>query len=72
MAIIGTQFATGSIYWLDCRRFVGLVIAYDPFMTQEAMAAYGVEKVSLEEAFQQGDYISSHLPLNAKTPYTMH
>lgn len=43
------------------------VIAYDPFVTQEAMADYGVEKVSLEEAFQQGDYISSHLPLNAKT-----
>lgn len=42
-------------------------IAYDPFVTEEDMAKYGVEKVTLEEVFVQADYISSHLPLNAKT-----
>ena len=42
-------------------------IAYDPFVTEEDMAKYGVEKVTLEETFAQADYISSHLPLNAKT-----
>lgn len=42
-------------------------IAYDPFVKEEDMAKYGVEKVTLEEAFAQADYISSHLPLNVKT-----
>src|SRR5690349_17799384 len=43
------------------------VIAHDPFITNEAMAADGVEAVSLDELFAQSDYLSLHTPLTDST-----
>lgn len=43
------------------------MIAYDPYVAEEAMEPYGVEKVSLEEAFSQGDYVTVHLPVTDAT-----
>lgn len=43
------------------------VIAYDPYVAPEAMAERGVEAVSLEELAARSDYVSCHLPLNART-----
>jgi D-3-phosphoglycerate dehydrogenase len=42
-------------------------IAYDPFVTADAMAAAGVEKVEKEAAFARADILSLHLPLSADT-----
>ncbi len=44
------------------------VIGYDPFLSDEVFAQYGVEQVLLlEELFAVSDYISIHCPLNEKT-----
>ncbi|GGA70492.1 D-isomer specific 2-hydroxyacid dehydrogenase family protein [Neiella marina] len=44
-------------------------IAYDPFIEAAELAALGISKVTLDEAFVQGDIVSLHLPL---TPDTEH
>jgi len=44
-------------------------IAYDPYVTKEAMAAAGVAKVELDPLFAQADILSLHLPI---TPETKH
>ncbi|EGO5250795.1 C-terminal binding protein [Enterococcus faecalis] len=43
------------------------LIAYDPFVDAEIFAKSNVKQASLEEIFEQSDYISSHLPLNNST-----
>lgn len=43
------------------------VIAYDPLVSKEAMSKKGIEKVPLDQLFQQSDYITVHTPLNADT-----
>lgn len=43
------------------------VIAYDPFISDEAAERRGVKPVSLEELLAQSDYITLHVP---KTPET--
>ncbi len=45
------------------------VVAYDPYVSEEAMAALGVEQVGFDELLQASDYISIHAPL---TPETHH
>jgi phosphoglycerate dehydrogenase-like enzyme len=37
------------------------VLVFDPFLSDEDARAFGVEKVSLEEAFSRGDVVSNHL-----------
>ena len=44
-------------------------IAYDPYVTAEAMKEVGVEKVDLEQLFTRADILSLHLPI---TPETKH
>lgn len=43
------------------------VIACDPYITQEAVAPYGVTLVSREELLERSDYVSMHLLLNEDT-----
>lgn len=43
------------------------VIAYDPFVEDEVFTSLDVKKGSIEEVFEQADYISAHLPLNNAT-----
>lgn len=38
------------------------VLAYDPYLSKEEAADFGVEKVSLEAIFERADVISNHLP----------
>lgn len=45
------------------------VLAYDPFVEPETMAALGVHKAGLDELLAQSDFISVHCPL---TPETQH
>ncbi len=49
--------------------FGGKRIAYDPYVTAEAMAAVGVEKVELGDLFARADILSLHLPLSAETKH---
>jgi len=51
------------------RGFGGKRVAYDPYVTAEAMAGAGVEKVELEQLFARADILSLHLPLTAETKH---
>ncbi len=42
-------------------------IAFDPYVTKEAMATSGVEKVEMKELLARSDYISLHSPLTKDT-----
>lgn len=42
-------------------------VAYDPFVTREAMATADVEKVEFKELLARSDYISLHSPLTQDT-----
>lgn len=43
------------------------VIVYDPFVSEDAMAKKGAEKVTLDQLLEQSDYISIHTPLSKET-----
>lgn len=43
------------------------VIAYDPFISQDAAKTIGVELVDFDECINRGDYITLHLPKNKDT-----
>ncbi|RMD94775.1 MAG: phosphoglycerate dehydrogenase, partial [Calditrichaeota bacterium] len=43
------------------------VMAYDPFLTEQAFVKAGVARVALETIFQRSDFISLHVPLTSKT-----
>ncbi|SDU11583.1 Phosphoglycerate dehydrogenase [Verrucomicrobium sp. GAS474] len=58
---------TGRLVAERLRPFDHHVIAYDPFVSDEAAAALNVEKVSLEEAFARADVVSCHTPLLKET-----
>jgi D-3-phosphoglycerate dehydrogenase len=47
------------------------VIAYDPFISKEAMKKKGVEKFTLDRLLEQSDYITLHIPLNKETKYLL-
>ncbi|PIC80002.1 phosphoglycerate dehydrogenase family protein [Sporosarcina sp. P18a] len=49
------------------RPFGCRVIAYDPFVSDEKAAEYGVELLSFDDVLQQSDLISLHLPANQQT-----
>ncbi len=42
-------------------------VAFDPFVTKEAMAAVGVTKVELPELLAKSDFLSLHSPLTPET-----
>ena len=44
-------------------------IAYDPYVTADAMKAAGVEKVELDALFARADVLSLHLPATAETKH---
>lgn len=50
-----------------CQSFEMKVIAYDPFIGQDAADALGVELVDLDECLKRSDYLSLHLPKNKET-----
>jgi D-3-phosphoglycerate dehydrogenase len=43
------------------------VIAYDPYLTAEKVAALGVKLVDLDELLKNSDFITIHLPKNKET-----
>ncbi|MBI3785110.1 MAG: phosphoglycerate dehydrogenase [Deltaproteobacteria bacterium] len=60
----------GNIGSLVAERALGLkmrVIAFDPFISQEAAQRLGVELVSLDDLYARADFISVHTPLTKET-----
>jgi len=49
------------------RGFEMTVLAYDPFVTPEAMAGLGVRPASLDEVLSQSDFVLLHCPLTKET-----
>lgn len=43
------------------------ILAYDPFLSEEEIAARGAQKVELNELLQQSDFVSLHCPLTSET-----
>ncbi len=43
------------------------VLAYDPFLNEEAVKRLGVTKATVDEISRQADFITVHTPLNAQT-----
>ena len=66
--------AFGNIAKAVARRAKGFnlrILAHDPFVTPEAMAELGVESVSLEQLFQESDFISAHAPHSKATHHIL-
>jgi len=61
----------GNIGSLVAERALGLkmrVLAYDPFITEEAAQRLGVELVkTLDDLYARSDFVTIHVPLNAET-----
>lgn len=60
----------GAIGRLVSKRLSGFdvrLVGYDPFVTAEAAAAFGVERLALEDVLSQADIVSLHVPLNDAT-----
>jgi D-3-phosphoglycerate dehydrogenase / 2-oxoglutarate reductase len=51
-----------------CRGLFNMrVLAYDPYLTFEQVAARGAEKVELDELLRQADFVSVHCPLTRQS-----
>jgi D-3-phosphoglycerate dehydrogenase len=51
-----------------CRGLFGMtVLACDPYLTAEQVAARGATKVPLEEVLERADFVTVHTPRNAET-----
>ena len=60
----------GNIGAVVASRALGLrmnVIAYDPFISEEAADKIGIALVSMDELFKKSDFISIHVPLTSET-----
>ena len=60
----------GAIGQLVAKRLSGFevsVLAYDPFLSTERAYELGAESATLEEIFEQCDYVSLHMPENDET-----
>ena len=64
----------GNIGRALCKMTNGLSMrpyVYDPFVSDDVIAEYGAEKLSIEEIFERSDFVSLHLPLNEKTRHSI-
>jgi len=58
----------GSEMARKCRAAFNMrVMAYDPLYDVDAMAAKGVERVSMEKGYAEADFVTVHVPLKADT-----
>jgi D-3-phosphoglycerate dehydrogenase/(S)-sulfolactate dehydrogenase len=57
----------GSVVVERCLGMKMKVLAYDPFISDEAARQLGVERVTLDQLLAQSDYVSIHVPLTEQT-----
>jgi D-3-phosphoglycerate dehydrogenase len=67
IGIIGIGNVGGRISELCGGLFKMKVIACDPYLTKEEVAARGAEKVELAEVFRRADFVSVNCPLSDET-----
>jgi len=59
---------TGSTLTKICTTALAMpVLAYDPYVDAETIAAYGATKVEFDDLLAQADYVSVHCPRTAET-----
>jgi len=66
--------AFGNVARCVARRAKGFgmqVLAYDPYVSELAISAEGVEPVSYAELLARSDYVSMHAPLNDETRHML-
>ena len=57
----------GSRVQKRCEAFGSEVIVYDPFVSEESLAAQGAKPVPLEKLLKEADIVTIHLRLSEKT-----
>src|SRR5689334_10360853 len=57
----------GSVVVERCLGMKMKVLAYDPFISEDAARRLGCELVTLDELLRQSDYVSIHVPLTEQT-----
>ncbi len=68
LGIIGIGNVGGRVSELCGGLFQMKVLAYDPYLTKEQIAARGAEKVdNLDDIFRRADFVSVHCPLTDET-----
>ena len=67
VGIIGCGNIGGRVAEICRLAFRMTVLAYDPYLTKEQIAAKGAEKVELRELMSRADYITMHTPRNKET-----
>jgi len=63
LGVIGIGNVGGNLARICKAAFAMRVLAYDPPLTAEQVAARGAEKVELDALLSQADYVSVHCPL---------
>jgi D-3-phosphoglycerate dehydrogenase len=53
------------------RGFDMTLLAYDPYLTAEAVALHGAQKVELDELLERADFVSVHCPLTEATHHLL-
>ncbi|MCL6548608.1 MAG: phosphoglycerate dehydrogenase [Alicyclobacillus sp.] len=62
---IGTEVAKRA------QAFGMRVVGYDPFVTEERASRLGIQKLPLEQAIAEGDFITVHTPLTKETRHLL-
>jgi D-3-phosphoglycerate dehydrogenase/(S)-sulfolactate dehydrogenase len=66
LGVVGTG-NIGALVVQRAKAFGMKVVAYDPFLSEEAAAKLGVELLPLAEIFRRSDAITLHVPLTEQT-----
>ena len=67
LGVIGIGNTGGRLAELCRGLFAMQVLACDPYLTEEQVAARGAEKVGLDQLLHRSDFVSVHCPRNAET-----
>lgn len=67
LGVIGIGNVGGNLTRICKAAFNMRVLAYDPLLSTEQVAARGGEKVELDELLSQSDYVSVHCPLTRQS-----
>jgi D-3-phosphoglycerate dehydrogenase len=67
VGIIGIGNIGGRVAELCSGLFKMTVLAYDPYLSAEKIAAKGATKVELNELLERADYVTMHTPLNTSS-----
>jgi D-3-phosphoglycerate dehydrogenase / 2-oxoglutarate reductase len=67
LGVIGLGNVGGNLARICKAAFNMRILAYDPLLTAEQVAARGAEKAELDDLLSQADYVSVHCPLTRQS-----